>query len=562
MDSPALKPLRLNGRKVDVQRGSVADAAGSVVTLRPQAAEVFKVLAARAGELVSKDELVKSVWGGIAVTDDSLVQCITEIRKALGDDKHKIVKTVLKRGYVLDAGGPESAKLPLWRRWMVPAAVATGLAALAGAYFLPAGKTGVEAPAIAVLPFENVTGDEKWKRFAYGLTEDIIADLSRFRDIPVVARTSTEVYRDKPHDVREIGKALNVKYVLEGSLRVDGYRVRVTAQLIDTRTGAHVWSEHYDRDASEFFPMQDDITEKIAVALTGYQGQITEAERALARRKNATDLNAYDYWLLAIEAKHKMTPQGMIEGRAYLEKGLKLAPDFMPLLRDMAITYSLEMDIGSAIDYPAWVDALRRYAEQALALDPNDAMANVMMGVASSFEGDEEQADRYRERALRLSPNNLDTLMCVAWAWGGWRTERALELIERTLELEPRHPSWWNFPITLTRFAARQFNKAYEAAKRTGESPSQAAFLAMSAAQLGKTQEAADAAAKVLAMNPDWTAESMFPYQPFEDETLLPESAAKAGLPICMTAAQSAAYSGVYRLEQCEKERAKKAKSN
>lgn len=567
METPALTALRLNGRTVDVQRGSVTDNDGHTTALRPQAAEVLKLLAARTGMLVGKDELVRAVWGSIAVTDDSLVQCITEIRKALGDDKHEIVRTLPKRGYVLEGkrGGvgnekpaPGDRSRALARKtW--PGLVA-GLVILIGAataYFARVPETKTEPPAIAVLPFQNINGDEKWNRLADGLTEDIITDLARFRDVSVIARTSTEAYRGSARDVREIGRALAADYVVEGSLQVEGYHTRVTAQLIDTRTGAHVWSERYDRDVAEFFPIQDEITGKIAATLTGWQGQIVEAERALARRKKASDLDAFDYWLLGIEAKHRMTPQGVAEAKAYFEKGLKLAPDFVPLLRDMAVTYSVEWDLGSPMDYPATVNAHRHYIERALTLDPNDANSNFQMGVAYSMAGNDDQGEPYRERALQLSPGNVDIMICLAWGWAGWQTERAIDLVERTLELSPRHPAWWNYPITLTYFAARRFDKAYDYARQFGESPNQAAYVAMSAAQLGKTDEAAEAAARVVQLNPDWTAESMFPYQAFKDETLLPESAAKTGLPVCMTPAQLARYSGTYRTSECDAERAR-----
>lgn len=565
MDSPAQTALSLNGRTIDLQRGIVTDEAGHKVGLRPQAAEVLKLLAARPGKLVGKDELVQAVWGNIAVTDDSLVQCITEIRKALGDDKHDIVRTLPKRGYLLEAEKATERERPRGVRALVLArkswlGLAAGLLILIGmatAYLAPVPETGTEPPAIAVLPFQNINGDEKWDRLADGLTEDIITDLARFRDVPVIARTSTEAYRGKARDVREIGKALKADYVLEGGLQVDGYHTRVTVQLIDARTGAHVWSERYDRDAAEFFPIQDEITEKIAATLTGWQGQIVEAERALARRKNATDLNAYDYWLLGIEAKHQMTVQGMTDARAYFEKGLKLAPDFMPLVRDMAVVYSVETDLGSPIDYPATVDGQRKYAERALVLGPNDAGANFMMSLAYANQGDDEQADRYRELALRLGSNNADILMQLAWSLGGWENGRAIQLVERTLKLNPRHPSWWNYPITAAYFAARKFGKAYSYAKQLGESPNQAAYVAMSAAQLRMGKQSMEAAARVLQLNPDWTAESMYPYQNFADETLLPESAAKAGLPVCMTTAQLARYSGAYRTPSCDAERAR-----
>jgi DNA-binding winged helix-turn-helix (wHTH) protein len=174
MDSSALTPLRLNGLTVDLQRGTVADVAGTTLTLRPQTAEVLKTLAARPGKLVGKDELIKAVWGGIAVTDDSLVQCIAEIRKALGDDKHEIVKTVVKRGYVLNAGaapviaswmtpGHRSDGTAKWRPSIVRIALAaTVIASITmGAAWHFSSYAAVEPPAVAVLPFNNLSSDAK-----------------------------------------------------------------------------------------------------------------------------------------------------------------------------------------------------------------------------------------------------------------------------------------------------------------------------------------------------------------------------------------------------------------
>ena len=363
------------------------------------------------------------------------------------------------------SGRPWRLRLKSFSRQLRAAAAALLIAAAAGGAWWVWGSQAAktEPPAITVLPFDNINGDDRWNRFADGITEDIITDLARYRDLSVIARTSTEAYRDKSYDVREIGKALGVKYVLEGSLQVDGHRLRVTAQLINAETGAHVWSEQYDRPAAELLAVQDEITQKIGITLTGWQGQVTEAERTLARRKNVTDLNAYDYWLLGIEAKHRMTVESQQQARAYFEKGLKLAPDFMPLVRDMGVTYGIETDIGGTYDYPALLPAMRKYTERALALDPNDAEANFMMAVVYSEEGDAEQGERYMNLARQFGPNNADIMMLSAWAYSGSETDRAIELVERTLKLNPRYPTWWNFPITCTYFAARQFDKAYAA---------------------------------------------------------------------------------------------------
>ena len=163
-----------------------------------------------------------------------------------------------------------------------------------------------EKASIAVLPFENIGNDPKWDRFADGITEDIVTDLSHSKDLFVVARNSTEVYKGKPADVRNVGRDLGVRYVLEGSIQPSGDQIRVTAQLVDARTGGHVWSDRYDRPATDLFKVQSDVTEKIAATLTGYEGAVAEAERSLIRRKPPSDLTAYDTYLLGMEAKHKV----------------------------------------------------------------------------------------------------------------------------------------------------------------------------------------------------------------------------------------------------------------
>ena len=162
---------------------------------------------------------------------------------------------------------------------------------------------------IAVLPFDNIGSDPKWDRFADGITEDIITDLSHSKDLNVIARNSTEVYKGKPVDIRQIGRDLGVKYVLEGSIQSLGERIRVTAQLIEAASGSHVWSERYDRPADDLFAVQNDVTQTIAATLTGYEGAVAEAERSLLRRKPPANLTAFDTYLLAMEAKHKVTKE-------------------------------------------------------------------------------------------------------------------------------------------------------------------------------------------------------------------------------------------------------------
>ena len=149
-------------------------------------------------------------------------------------------------------------------------------------------------PSIAVLPFENLSGEERYERLADGITEDIVTDLSRFRDFYVIARNSTIAYKHKPKDVRQIGRELGVHYVLEGSLQTDGKRVRLSAQFVDAATGSHVWSERYDRPLDQFFAVQDEVARTIAASLAGEHGVVARAGRETARRKPPEDLQAYE----------------------------------------------------------------------------------------------------------------------------------------------------------------------------------------------------------------------------------------------------------------------------
>src|SRR5262249_46277317 len=164
------------------------------------------------------------------------------------------------------------------------------LVVVAWRWSFPAVSSLSEKASIAVLPFENIGNDSKWDRFADGITEDIITDLSHSKDLFVVARNSTETYKGKPADIRNVGRDLGVHYVLEASIKPRGDQIRVTAKLIDAKTGGHFWSSRYDRPATDLFNVQSDVTEKIAATLTGYEGAVAEAERSLVRRKPPRDL--------------------------------------------------------------------------------------------------------------------------------------------------------------------------------------------------------------------------------------------------------------------------------
>jgi TolB-like protein/class 3 adenylate cyclase len=237
------------------------------------------------------------------------------------------------------------------RRYRLAAiAAAVLLLLVAGAtgwysYWRPDGPLPSDQPSIAVLSFDNLSGDAATGRLADGITEDIITDLARFAYLDVIARNSTLPYKDKPVDVRQIGKELNVRYVLEGSIQRQAERVRVTAQLIDAAAGAHVWSERWDRPAQDVFAVQTELAESVANRIGGH-GLVEAAGRETAKRKRPENLTAYDLYLLGIEAKHRLTEESLQEAVRLFQRALELDPQLARAWTGLAWAYVLTANFG------------------------------------------------------------------------------------------------------------------------------------------------------------------------------------------------------------------------
>ena len=352
---------RVNARDVDLSLGTVTNGGSPPVALRPQAFAVLKLLAAKPGALVSKDELMAAVWPNVAVTDDSLVQCVTEIRRALGDDAHKIIKTVPKRGYVFEPGAavaPLAASIS-----KSPAAktriglIAAGLAALfaiAAIFWLPrASRLASHVPSIAVLPLDDMSADKSLSYMGEGVAEDIISMLARSPDVMVVARNSSFTYKDKPVDLRKVGSDLGVDYVLEGSVRKEGGALRIVAQLNRAKTAEHVWAERFDKTGSDPMALQDEVTGKITGALTGEFGQLKRAQYREAWGKDTANLEEYDYYLRGHEIYIRFTPEAYREAAQIWEEGLRKFPDSALLQGKLGFVHFSRAYSGCCEDSPA-----------------------------------------------------------------------------------------------------------------------------------------------------------------------------------------------------------------
>ena len=272
-------------------------------------------------------------------------------------------------------------------------------------HFWPAEPPPKGRPAIAVLPFDNLGGDEATGRLADGITEDIITDLARFHDLDVIARNSTEVYKGKPVDVRQVGKDLNVGYVLEGSIQRQGDNIRVTGQLIDARTGAHVWSERWDRPAEDVFAVQTEVAEKVAAALGGdlTMGQITRAELQRAKRMRPNDLTAYDYFLLGKESK--ATFSNIDQGIEYLTKAIALDPQLARAYSIRAWLHNFSIMFGA--DAATGLKQMVADAEKAVELDPQDCKSLGTLAFARMYQSRWAEAETAIPLLRRDVPGQL-----------------------------------------------------------------------------------------------------------------------------------------------------------
>jgi adenylate cyclase len=530
---------RLSNHTIDWARGTVTNGSGSAVTLRAQALAVFKMLAAKPGELVSKDELMSAVWPNIAVTDDSLVQCITEIRKALGDEEHTIIKTVPKRGYVFE---PVAAAVHASRRnWIGLAAALLGVIVLAAVYFWPSHRSPVAQPAIAVLPFTNMSGDPSQDYLGPGIAEDIITMLASYPTLRVVSRTSSFVY-DKPVKVQQVGQDLKVNYVIEGSVRKAGGKVRVAAQLIDAATGDHVWANRYDEEGGDVAALQSAVANKIYNTVAGLRGEIRKKEEADAWTKSAPSLEEYDYYLRGHQLFFRVTKEDTFKAREVWQEGLTKFPNSGLLRTKIVFTYTRAV-FNEWTDNPGRdLDIAWKLGKEAEAMQDKSRLETLLNHWAMAYlyylhEGDFERSAAEAEAAVKLVPNDPFTRADVAQflAFAG-RPERAIEWGEDSIRRDANPLDWYFGNLALAYYFADRPTDAI-AQSRKMKQPWKL-NLAAAYARLGELDEARALVAQVLKDYPGWTQqkEAVWPTgkQPQFAAPLLKAylaDLAKAGLP-------------------------------
>ncbi|MBZ9711257.1 adenylate/guanylate cyclase domain-containing protein [Mesorhizobium sp. ESP7-2] len=428
----------------------------------------------------------------------------------------------------------------------------------------------VDQASIAVLPFESLGDDPKWERIADGITEDIVTNLSQADQVLVIARHSTKVYKGKAVDVRQVGADLGVRYVLTGSLQANDGRVSIRTQLVDTATGADVWSDRYDRSDEDIFAVESDVTAKIANSLASTSGAFRRSQLKLAQHKAPNSLTAYDTYLMAdavaLTPVGGVTKDGLIEGEKLFQKAIELDPHMSRAYVGLAYVYYLMGGKGFS-DFHEASSKMMEAAQKAVELDPNNNLAHAALGQALNTRGEGAQALAEFNKAETLGPNDADTLMTIATSIPGLaegESARAVQLAERAILLNPYYPDWYNYSLYVAYFYGEQFDKALKYVKlMKGAGPIERVYLAMIYGYINQPDEAKKAAAEVLKNDPGWTAEKFLTFLggfAMERETeLLAEGARKAGLAACATAAELKDNPNMIHVKSCNGERAKAA---
>ena len=524
--------LRFGSFVLDLERLCLRGPTGEV-ELRPKSFEVLRYLAERARRVVPKESLIGAVWPDVTVTDDSLTRCIGEVRRALADKRGEVLKTVPRRGYMLD--------LPV-----VAETVATDDDGLDQELLPEAAHGNVQdglagRPFIAVLPFANLSGDSENENFCDGITEDIITELSRFSELRVIARHSSFRYRGREVDLHAVGSELGVRYVLQGGIRRDADRVRVTAQLVEADSGVQRWAEHYDRTLENVFAIQDEVVHAIASVLVAHLHR-AEVERTLL--KPPANWRAFDHFVrgadLHLSYQSSQDVATLHEARRHLEQAIQLDPTYARPHAALAISHLsswTNYGDGEFLQAPALARAMG-FAREATRLDPQSAQAQATFAWLLTWQREHDAALGTLERALRLNPGHCHWQVAATQMFAG-DTDSAVETMGSYMRLDPFYPTSAVGWLGVAHCALGDLTRAHRLLREAvARSPARAMFHYWLAALLGQMgeMEAAMAQAKVLlALQPSFAigsvARPLAVFRLRDTETWFLEGLRRAGLP-------------------------------
>jgi TolB-like protein/Flp pilus assembly protein TadD len=496
-------PFRLDGEAEALFRGT------EPVALGRRAVALLRVFVEHPGAILSRDALIEAAWPGLTVEESNLNVQIAALRRVLEETpgvEHRI-DTLSRRGYRLVgpvANEPDDCA-PVWAVDESP-----GLA-------LP------DKPSIAVLPFCNMSSDPEQDYFADGMAEEIITALSHCSSLFVIARNSSFTYKGKAVDVRRMGRELGVRYVLEGSVRRGGDRVRFTGQLVDTTTGVHIWADRFEGTMGDVFAIQDQFTENVVATI---EPRVQQAEIRRLKHKPAKDLNAYDHLLRAQQREYEFTEEGHNAALHHLEQALIIDSEYAPAMALAAYCHTECCDQGWTKDRGKSTKVGLAFASRAVNLGKDDASAHWMAARATlRLQMDASRAKELASRSLQLNPNSA-----IACAIAGQieavlgNAEEALNLAVRAKRLSPRDPRGWYISSGMAHafFRQKRYDEAAAAAiDSANQNPRSAVALRVLAACLakqGRIIDAERALREALKIEPGLTASKLRERNLFHDE--------------------------------------------
>lgn len=471
----------------DENDGTIILPTGDRVALRLQTAQVLRILVAQRGQIVSRDTLLNRVWPTTTVTEDSITQCIAEIRKALGEDGHRLLRTFPKRGYMVDgdlsavasvdspadasptAHPEKTAETTLTARKRRMSKMVQHVTVLAIAVVVVVGfalrpffaknETVPDLPRIVVLPFQAVSQTETWSRIGAGLASEISAALAKNDWI--------EVSQQPDGGAEERG---TLQYQLEGTIASGPSRVRLTAKFVDARNGQILWSEVWAGSSDKLFDMQASLLEKVEASVASAWTGVIAQDRLARIEGSPRNLGAYDLYLRAIEQKHRFTPEALAKAQRYLEQALEFDPDYARVWTALAIVHLLQMEHASnRDDFVSHLKSRIEATEKAVALSPGDPETLIQATFLYGRAKKHVAAEAALRQAVESGWNNPDILAQAAW--GGSRRvpvgQDAIDWARRALELNKSPPAWYYAGLGTAAFYAEDYELAVNAYTRS-----------------------------------------------------------------------------------------------
>ncbi|QIG93480.1 winged helix-turn-helix domain-containing tetratricopeptide repeat protein [Bradyrhizobium sp. 6(2017)] len=499
-----------------------------LVPVTPQVFDLLDYLIHNRERVVSKDDLINAIWNGRIVSDAALATRLNAARTALGDsgEEQRLIKTLPRKGFRF-VGQVHETQQPAGAT-----AAHTPVEPPKPALRLP------DKPSIAVLPFQNMSGDPDQEYFADGIVEDIITGLSHIKWLFVIARNSTFIYKARAVDVKRVARELGVRYVLQGGVRNAGNRVRITSQLVDAETGVHLWAERYDRPLDDIFAVQDEITVSVVGAI---EPSLRRAEIERVKRKRPDSLDAYDLVLQALPFAYTGESENIAMAIPLLEQALALDPGYAGAQAALAwcCHHRFRFNRGGLREGDR--AAAVRHARAAIACGGDDATALALAGLVIAFdERDHATALNLFNRALSLSNSNVFAFSCsaIVLAWMG-ESDLAIERAQLALRLSPFDPMNFmpNNAVAIANFHAGRYEAAAAAARRAIEvNPRFSichAHLAAALVRQGCCEEAKVEAKRVLECDPHFSTSGFFVSAGLAPAVFTPyaEALREAGLP-------------------------------